>query len=231
MLADKQKPADHPILIRGQPGNNGPPAPRQFLTALREPNEPPFTDGSGRWELAQRIGSADNPLTARVMVNRIWGHLIGKPLVATPSDFGFRTEPPAVPEILDELAVEFAGHWSIKRIIRRIVLSRIYRQSAVASDQAVAVDPENRWLTRAVRKRRDFESLRDCTLSVAGSLDRSLGGVPVEIDQRQPNPRRTIYARIERQNLPAVFRTFDFASPDTHSPNRYFTTVPQQSCF
>ncbi len=231
MLADKQNPADHPILIRGQPGNNGPPAPRQFLTALRKPNEPPFTDGSGRWELAQRIGSADNPLTARVMVNRIWGHLIGKPLVATPSDFGFRTEPPAVPEILDELAVEFAGHWSIKRIIRRIVLSRIYRQSAVAGDQAVAVDPENRWLTRAVRKRRDFESLRDCTLWVAGSLDRSLGGVPVEIDQPQPNPRRTIYARIERQNLPAVFRTFDFASPDTHSPNRYFTTVPQQSLF
>ena len=165
------------------------------------------------------------------MVNRLWGHLIGKPLVNTPSDFGFRTEPPAVPEVLDELAAEFAEHWSIKRIVRRIVLSQVYRQSNEASDEAIARDPDNRFLARANRKRRDFESLRDSILDVSGSLDRSLGGQPVEITQHTPSSRRTIYAMIDRQNLPALFRTFDFASPDTHSPGRYFTTVPQQALF
>jgi hypothetical protein len=125
MMVDKANPTDSPILIRGQVGNRGPKAPRQFLTALRKPDEPPFRDGSGRRELVERIVASDNPLTARVMVNRIWGHLIGKPLVDTPSDFGFRTQPPAIPETLDNLAVEFSNHWSIKKIVRRIVLSRI----------------------------------------------------------------------------------------------------------
>ncbi len=231
MLADKQNPSDHPILIRGQIGNNGPAAPRQFLTALRRPDEPRFNDGSGRWELVGRITASDNPLTARVMVNRIWGHLIGKPLVDSPSDFGFRTQPPAVPEILDDLAVEFSEHWSVQRIVRRIVLSRIYRQSSAATPEAIDVDSDNRWLMRANRRRRDFEALRDSVLQISGSLDRSLGGKPIEITSESLSGRRTIYARIDRQNLPALFRTFDFASPDTHSPSRYYTTVPQQALF
>ena len=231
MLVDKKNPIDSPVLIRGQIGNRGPIAPRQFLTALRKKGEPRFTDGSGRWELAERITASGNPLTARVMVNRLWSHLIGKPLVDTPSDFGFRTEPPAVPEVLDNLAAEFAQHWSIKRIVRRIVLSRIYRQSAEASEAAVTADPDNGFLTRANRKRRDFESLRDSVLYVSGSLDQSLGGAPEEITLDTPNPRRTIYAMIDRQNLPSLFRTFDFASPDAHTPTRYFTTVPQQALF
>jgi hypothetical protein len=231
MLVDKKNPVDSPVLIRGQRGNHGPIAPRQFLTALRKQDEPRFTDGSGRWELAERITASDNPLTARVMVNRLWGHLIGKPLVDTPSDFGFRTEPPAVPEVLDNLAAEFSGHWSIKRIVRRIVLSRIYRQSADASDEEIARDPDNRLLARANRKRRDFESLRDSLLYVSGSLNLSAGGAPVDITLDTLSPRRTIYAMIDRQNLPSLFRTFDFASPDTHSPGRYFTTVPQQALF
>ena len=229
MLVDKKNPVDSPVLIRGQAGNRGPVAPRQFLTALRKPDEPRFSDGSGRWELAQRIADPSNPLTARVMVNRLWSCLIGKPLVDSPSDFGFRTKPPAVPEILDDLAVEFAEHWSIKRIVRRIVLTQIYRQSATIDSRAAELDPENQFLARANRKRRDFESLRDSILCVAGALDRSLGGEPVEITLDTPTPRRTIYAMIDRQNLPALFRTFDFASPDTHSPGRYFTTVPQQA--
>lgn len=231
MMVDSPNPADSHVLLRGQRGNNGPIAPRQFLTALRRPDEPRFTDGSGRWELAQRITASDNPLTARVMVNRLWGHLVGKPLVDTPSDFGFRTEAPAVPEVLDNLAAEFAGHWSIKRIVRRIVTSRIYRQSAEASAEDIELDPDNRYLARANRKRRDFESLRDSLLSVSDSLDRSIGGGPVNITLDTISSRRTIYAMIDRQNLPALFRTFDFASPDTHSPGRYFTTVPQQALF
>lgn len=231
MMVDKEKPIDSPILIRGQLGNHGPIAPRQFLTALRKTDEPRFSDGSGRWELAKRITDADNPLTSRVMVNRIWGQLVGRPLVDTPSDFGFRTEPPAVPEVLDDLASEFARHWSIKRLIRRIVTTRIYRQTTSTTTEAIIKDPDNRLLARANRKRRDFESLRDSMLQTAACLDTSMGGPPLEITLSDVTPRRTIYAMIDRQNLPALFRTFDFANPDAHSPKRYTTTVPQQALF
>ena len=196
-----------------------------------KPDEARFSDGSGRVELANRIASSDNPLTARVMVNRVWGKLIGRPLVDTPSDFGIRTAPPVVEGLLDELAADFAEHWSVKKIIRRIVTSRIYRQSSVADESAVQRDPDNQWLARGNRKRRDFESLRDSLLMVSDSLDRSLGGEPVEITLPTPANRRTIYAKIDRQNLPSLFRTFDFASPDAHAPKRYFTTVPQQALY
>ena len=231
MLVDKPNPIDSPVLIRGQLGNRGPIVPRRFLTALRSDEETRFTDGSGRKELADRIATPNNPLTARVMVNRVWSYLIGKPLVANPSDFGFRTKPPAVPEILDELAADFSTDWSIKKLVRRIVLSKIYQQRVAARDKSLTADPDNELLARGNRKRRDFESLRDSILTVSGTLDRSLGGPPVDIMSSTPTHRRTIYSMIDRQNLPALFRTFDFASPDTHSPGRYFTTVPQQALF
>ena len=231
MLVDKPNPIDSPVLIRGQLGNRGPIVPRRFLTALRSDEETRFTDGSGRKELADRIATPNNPLTARVMVNRVWSYLIGKPLVANPSDFGFRTKPPAVPEILDELAADFSTDWSVKKLVRRIVLSKIYQQRVAARDKSLTADPDNELLARGNRKRRDFESLRDSILTVSGTLDRSLGGPPVDIMSSTPTHRRTIYSMIDRQNLPALFRTFDFASPDTHSPGRYFTTVPQQALF
>ena len=231
MLVDKPNPIDSPVLIRGQLGNRGPIVPRRFLTALRSDEETRFTDGSGRKELADRIATPNNPLTARVMVNRVWSYLIGKPLVANPSDFGFRTKPPAVPEILDELAADFSIDWSIKKLVRRIVLSKIYQQRVAAREKSLTADPDNELLARGNRKRRDFESLRDSILTVSGTLDRSLGGPPVDITSSTPTHRRTIYSMIDRQNLPALFRTFDFASPDTHSPGRYFTTVPQQALF
>ncbi len=230
-MVDIDKPHDHRILLRGQPGNNGDVAPRQYLTALRQPDEPKFEDGSGRLQLANRIADASNPLTARVMVNRVWGILIGRPLVDSASDFGFRTEPPKIAAVLDNLAVDFATDWSIKRLVRRIVNTRIYRQSSAVDEQSVRLDPDNQYLARANRRRRDFESLRDSMLLTAHLLDRQVGGEPVEITSDQPAPRRTIYAMIDRQNLPAIFRTFDFASPDTHSPGRYYTTVPQQSLY
>ncbi|QDT09761.1 PSD1 and planctomycete cytochrome C domain-containing protein [Planctomycetes bacterium K23_9] len=230
MMVDKD-PHDTHVLLRGQPGNRGPMAPRQFLTSLRKPDEPKFDDGSGRLQLADRIADPTNPLTARVMVNRIWAQLIGKPLVDSPSDFGFRTEPPAIPEILDDLSADFASHWSVKRLVRRIVMTRIYRQSSTSSDAVQRSDPENRLLTRANTRRRDFESMRDALLMVSGSLDRQMGGEPVEITMSTPVPRRSVYAMIDRQNLPSLFRTFDFASPDAHSPMRYFTTVPQQALY
>ena len=230
MLVD-HNPRDTHVLIRGQQGNRGEIAPRRFLSSLRSSDEDKFTDGSGRLELANRIADPGNPLTARVMVNRVWGHLIGKPLVDSPSDFGFRTTPPAIPEILDDLSADFARHWSIKRLVRRIVLTRTYQQSCQVDEHSKAVDPENRLLCRANRRRRDFESMRDSMLFVADSLKQTLGGESVDVTLSSLVPRRTIYSLIDRQNLPSIFRTFDFASPDAHSPGRYFTTVPQQTLY
>ncbi|MDV6031559.1 MAG: DUF1553 domain-containing protein [Phycisphaera sp. RhM] len=231
-LVDRAKPADSHVFLRGQPGNRGETAPRQYLTALRKPGEPRFTDGSGRGELAERLASHENPLVARVFVNRIWMHLIGRPIVDSTSDFGVRTEAPPLVGVLDELAAEFAEHWSVKRLVRRLVLSRVYAQSAEpADDRALRLDPENRLAARGNRRRRDFESLRDSVLAVSGRLDRTIGGPPVEIHLDSPSPRRTLYAMIDRQNLPSLFRTFDVASPDAHTPKRFFTTVPQQALF
>ena len=231
MMRDSEKTGDRRVFLRGQPGNQGPVAPRQFLTALRKPDEPRFRDGSGRMELAQRITEASNPLFARVMVNRIWDHLIGRPLVDSPSDFGVRTEAPRVPQVLDDLSADFARDFSIKRLVRRIVMTRIYKQDASVNQESITGDPENELLARANRRRRDLESLRDSLLAVADSLDRKMGGGSVEISLPSPVPRRTVYAMIDRQNLPAIFRTFDFADPNAHSPRRYFTTVPQQGLF
>lgn len=231
MLVDKEKPADAFVLIRGQRGNRGDRVPRRFLTVLSDGQPEPFTTGSGRLDLARQIASADNPLTARVMVNRLWGHLIGRPLVLTESDFGFRSEPPVYPEVLDELAVDFTRDWSVKRSVRRIVGTHIYGQDSAVTEQQRLEDPENLLLSRGNRRRRDFESLRDSLLVVSGSLQRSMGGEPVDITSAPPSPRRTVYAFVDRQNLPGVFRTFDFASPDAHTPSRPYTTVPQQSLY
>jgi hypothetical protein len=232
MMTDKEKPQDSRIFVRGQPGNRGEVAPRQYLTALRDPDEDRFSDGSGRLELAERLASSDNPLVPRVFVNRVWMWLVGQPLVESTSDFGVRTEPPELVELLDELSAEFSEHWSVKRLVRRIVTSRIYAQSSQpASEAALSIDPENRLAARANRKRRDFESMRDAMLSVCGYLDRRIGGPPVEIHLATPVSRRTLYAMIDRQNLPSLFKTFDFASPDAHTPKRLKTTVPQQALF
>lgn len=231
MMTDKKNPGDRPVLIRGQAGRPGEIAPRQYLTAFRSSQEPRFTDGSGRWELANRIASPDNPLLSRVFVNRVWGYLIGKPLVDSTSDFGFRTLAPPNVALLDDLAADFASDFSVKRLVRRIVLTHVYQQSSSVSTNQIDADPSNEYLCRANPKRRDFESLRDSMLHVAGMLDRSIGGPSIDIAKSDIAPRRTVYALINRQNLPALFRTFDFADPNAHAPKRYQTTVPQQALF
>src|SRR6056297_461083 len=231
LMLEDHNPHDAHVLVRGQAGNRGDKAPRQFLSALRAPDEPRFETGSGRIDLAQRIATAENPLTARVMVNRVWAHLIGKPLVITPSDFGVRSAPPQIPALLDDLATQFAEDWSIKRLVRRIVRTDVYRQTSTADPASVNADPDNVMLARPNRWRRDFESLRDNLLAVSHRLDRKIGGEPIEITSTPAPPRRTVYAFIDRQNLPGIFRTFDFASPDAHTPQRAFTTVPQQALF
>jgi hypothetical protein len=231
MMRDAKEPRDERVMLRGQPGNRGDVAPRQFLTALRKPEEPRFSDGSGRAELAERIVAPENPLTYRVMANRIWTHLVGVPLVDTPSDFGFRTPPPVVPEVLDDLAAEFAEHRSVKKLVRRIVLSTTYQRSSDAEASSVERDPDNRYAMRGNLRRRDFEALRDSMLLVSGTIDRTIGGDPVDISVQGSRPRRSVYAFIDRQNLPGVFRTFDVASPDAHTPSRHYTTIPQQALY
>lgn len=231
-LTDKSNPHDARIFLRGQPGNPGPIVPRQFLEVLSQGGPRPLQEGSGRLELARAIVDPDNPVTSRVMVNRVWGHLFGKGLVDTPSDFGTRSDPPSHPQLLDFLARQFVeSGWSRKKLIRLIVTSRTFRQASIDRREAAALDPENRLLWRMNRRRLDFEAMRDSLLAAAGTLDRSIGGPAVDITQQPYSTRRTIYGSIDRQNLPGLFRAFDFANPDTHSPRRYETSVPQQSLY
>ncbi len=231
-LADAPQPVAPHVFVRGNPGNQGPEVPRQFLSVLSGDHRQPFHDGSGRLELAKAIASGDNPLTARVIVNRIWMYYFENPLVDTPSDFGLRSDPPTHPALLDYLAATLVEeNWSLKSIQRLILTSATYRQSSVETAAGRTADPENRLLWRMNRKRLDFEALRDALLAASGQLDRSLGGPSVEITAQPWSVRRTLYGRIDRQNLPNLFRTFDFASPDTHSPRRFTTTVPQQALY
>lgn len=232
VLVDANEPFNPYVFIRGNRGNKGPEVPRRFLALLTEGQREPFKEGSGRLELARAIASKDNPLTARVLVNRVWDYHFGAPLVSTASDFGLRSEPPVHGELLDYLAHRFMEEgWSIKKLHRLIMLSSAYRQSSIDNAEAREADPENKLLWRYNRRRLDFEAMRDSLLLVAGSLDDSMGGPAVDIVSNDYKPRRSVYGFIERQNLPGVFRTFDFANPDAHSPGRYATTVPQQALY
>ena len=231
-LVDRDSPREPVIFVRGSAGNRGARVSRHFLTALSQGEPQPFTDGSGRLELAKKIASPENPLTARVAVNRIWLRLFGTGLVDSPSDFGVRTPPPSHPELLDHLATFFIRHnWSRKAVIRYIVISQTWRQSSGPRPDIAAADPENRLVARMSRRRLDFEAFRDALLAVSGNLDQTVGGMSVDITKKPFTKRRAVYARIDRQNLPGTFRTFDFASPDSHAAKRFETTVPQQALF
>ncbi len=232
VLADTPRPVEPVVFVRGNPANRGPAVPRQFLSVLTGPDRKPFTDGSGRLELAKAIADPNNPLTARVLVNRVWGWHFGKGLVATPSDFGLRSDPPTHPELLDWLADRFVRDgWSVKKLHKLILLSDAYCQRSDDRPECVQMDPENRLVWKFNRQRLDLEALRDSLLAVSGRLDPAVGGPAVDILKQPFVPRRTVYGFIDRQNLPGLYRTFDFASPDTHAPQRYTTTVPQQALF
>lgn len=227
--ADSIRPAV--IMQRGNAGSPGATVEKKFVKFLTSVTRPMVT-GSGRLEVAQAIANRDNPLTARVYVNRIWGWIMGAPLVDTPSDFGLRCPKPVQAELLDSMAAEFvADGWSTKRLIKRILMSQAYRRSSVWSQAAFDKDPENLFWWRAVRKRMDLESLRDSVLVATSQLDPAIGGASIRMIDAPFSNRRTLYAYIDRQNLPGVFRSFDFASPDTHVPVRLSTTVPQQGLF
>jgi len=231
-LEDNSSPVTPHVFLRGNPSNPGDEVPRQFLQILSGDKRQPFRHGSGRLELAQSIASANNPLTARVFVNRLWMYHFGAPLVRTPSDFGLRSEAPSHPELLDYLAARFiAEGWSVKKLHRLIMLSNVYQQGSENDPQAARIDPANQLLWRMNRRRLDFEAFRDTLLAVSGKLDLTIGGRPVDLTTEPFTTRRTVYGFVERQNLPGLFRTFDFASPDTTSPQRFSTTVPQQALF
>jgi mono/diheme cytochrome c family protein len=232
VLQDNAQPATPHVFIRGNPNNPGPEVPRQFLGLIAGPKRQPFTKGSGRLELAQAIASRDNPLTARVLVNRVWLQYFGAGLVRTPSDFGVRSDPPSHPELLDYLASRFmAEGWSLKKLHRLILLSDVYQQGSDDNPRGIAVDAGNQLLWKMNRRRLDFEAMRDSLLAVSGGIDMALGGHPVEMTTYPFTTRRSIYGFVERQNLPGIFRTFDFANPDATSPQRFTTTVPQQALF
>ncbi|WP_197456148.1 PSD1 and planctomycete cytochrome C domain-containing protein [Stieleria neptunia] len=231
VMFDKPKPVEPVIFRRGVPGNRGDRVPRRFLQVLSHVDGgKPFEQGSGRLELAQAIADPENPLTARVIVNRVWQHQFGEGLVRTPSDFGIRGELPTHPDLLDDLAAGLiADGWSIKRLQRRIMLSATWQQSSDTRPAAIETDPENRLLWHMPRRRMDFEPLRDRLLSVAGRLDESVGGRSVMI--HQDATRRALYAYIDREDLPGLLASFDLPSPDASQAKRAKTTVPQQALY
>lgn len=232
VLRERPNPSDSAVFIRGNPGNRGATVPRRFLEVLSVPERPVYRQGSGRLELARDIASKNNPLTARVYVNRVWGILFGKPLVGTPGDFGVRTAPPAVPQLLNALAWDFMEQgWSTKKLILSIVTSAAYRQSSHPNPYAEQADPENALVHHMNRKRLPFESLRDTLIRASGEMDLSMGGRPVVITKAPFPLRRTVYGFVDRQDLPSVFRSFDFANPDTSTAERFQTTVPQQALY
>jgi hypothetical protein len=232
VLEDKVQPKDSPVFIRGEAENKGDIVPRRFLEVLSGPQRKPYTFGSGRFELARDISSPSNPLTPRVMVNRIWMHHFGEGFVTTPDDFGNQSAPPSHPELLDYLANEFVQcGWSVKKMHREIMLSKTYQQSSENNPRFAQIDPSNRYLWRANLRRLDFEALRDSILAIGGKLDLTTGGRPVDLSTEPYSTRRTVYGYIDRRNMAEVFNQFDFANPDITTGKRYETIVPQQSLF
>ncbi|MGE3314408.1 MAG: PSD1 and planctomycete cytochrome C domain-containing protein [Planctomycetaceae bacterium] len=225
-------PITDPVRVfqRGNPNRLGKEVPRAFPTALGK--REPFREGSGRLELARAIVSPDNPLTARVLANRVWLHHFGAGLVATAGDFGLRGDSPSHPELLDFLANELIRNgWSLKSLHRQILLSAAYQQSSAERDDATRIDSENRLLSRMNRRRLDFEAMRDMLLSASGSLDTELGGTAVDLQSAPVVARRTVYGSVDRLNLPGLYTVFDFPSPLASSPSRDTTTIPPQSLF
>jgi hypothetical protein len=230
-LKDKTKPADMKVYVRGDRNNLGDLAPRRFLAVLSGKQRPLFHQGSGRLQLAEAIADDSNPLTPRVIVNRVWQHHFGRGIVATPSNFGQLGEKPSHPELLDYLAADFIENgWSLKKLHRKILLSATYALSteAVAANQTK--DPDNRWFWRANRRRMDAETLRDSLLFAAGELDLEPAGKALKLDEEK-NRKRTVYGFISRRKVDGMLALFDFPNPQATSESRMSTLVPPQRLY
>ena len=228
-LVDRPVAGNVRVFGRGQYLNQEEEVPRGSLGMLHDGRRPRYHEGSGRLSLARELTNTRNPLTARVIVNRIWREHFGEGLVRTCSDFGKRSESPTHPALLDFLASELMENsWSLKHVQRLITTSALYR---IRAGVPPAEDSENRLLSVYPRRRLDFEAMRDSMLMASGELDLHAGGPPGELFGAEASVRRSLYGRIDRQYLPSVLRSFDFANPELHSPRRYRTNVPQQALF
>ena len=218
---------DVPIHIRGSYARLGPVVPRRLPKILAGDNQPPITSGSGRKQLADWIAAADNPLTPRVIVNRVWQWHFGAGLVRTPSNFGKLGERPTHPELLDYLAETFVTDgWSLKRLHRRIMLSATYQQATSATREVRVQDPENRWLARFAARRLEAEAIRDAMLAVSGQLDSTRGG-PAGDDLTIR--RRSLYVQTARWDRSGYAMLFDAANPDASTEQRTVSTVAPQA--
>jgi hypothetical protein len=245
-VEDREQPADWFICVRGEPHKHGRKVPRGFLSVM--PNHAKFSvdaKQSGRLELARWIADEKNPLTARVAVNRAWHHLFGVGIVRSVDNFGKLGDRPSHPALLDRLAVDFvADGWSMKRLVRRIVLSRTYQLSSVHDARNAAADPRNRRLWRHNRRRLPAEAIRDAILSASGRLSLKTGGSSVAGlgeqaiannlkdktgDLKSDAMRRSVYLPLIRNDLPDFLTVFDFADPDVVVGARAVTTVPAQA--
>jgi uncharacterized protein DUF1553/uncharacterized protein DUF1549/cytochrome c len=239
------KPGDARIHLRGEPSKQGEAVPRAFLTVLGGQRLPAEEKGSGRLQLADWLTSPENPLTPRVMVNRIWQHHFSKGLVATTSDFGARGRAPTHPELLDYLAVQFVkSGWSLKAMHKLIMMSRTYQQTSADDPTRLALDPGNDLLWKHGRQRLDAESLRDALLAVSGTLEYRTAGShpfppPTRWEYTQHNQftalyetrQRSIYLMQQRIRRHPFMATFDGADPNTSTAERPVTTTPLQALF
>ena len=228
---DQEKPEDLRIAIRGDKKNLGEVAPRRFLHIVSDGTPKNFGGGSGRLELARAIADSRNPLTARVMVNRIWQHHFGSGIIPTPSNLGRLGEPASHPRLLDYLAARFIrSGWSVKQLHREIMLSSTYAMSSRHRQENFEKDPQNRLLWRMNPvPRLDAEALRDTILAVSGKLDRKPGGPPAPLDEK--HRRRTLYATVSRTQPDRTLALFDFPDPNAHSDRRSVTVGPMQRLF
>ena len=227
-VADKEKPEDLPVSLRGNPKNLGEVIPRGFLTVLSKDSRLSFTNGSGRLELADAI--LKQPIAMRVIVNRIWKWHFGSGIVDTPSNFGFNGERPVHPELLEYLADFFTRNgMSIKKLHREIMLSSVYQLSSESIKANYDKDSANRFYWRANRRRMDVEQIRDSLLAASGALDKKMGG-PSETLTPQ-STRRTLYGKVSRYKLDDFLQLFDFPSPNISAEQRYATNVPLQRLF
>jgi cytochrome c553 len=243
-VRERPSPADSRLYVRGELYQPGEIVPRGFPQVLTT-RQPTIKSGSGRRELADWLASKDNPLTARVLVNRVWLHLIGRGLVATPDNFGASGQRPSHPALLDHLAISFIENgWSVKKLIRTIVLSRAYRQSSRFDPKNFEADPDNVWVWRMPKRRLECEALRDTMLALAGRLEFTppkgsavarIGegniGFRLRPNEAAADTHRTIYLPIVRDLVPEALTLFDFPDPSLIIGERATTTVPAQALY
>jgi hypothetical protein len=230
---------DAAIHIRGSVHNLGAKVPRGFLAVAHRGEIPPMpANQSGRLELAEWIASDENPLTARVIVNRVWCWVMGEGLVRSVDNFGTTGDAPSHPELLDHLATQFMRDgWSVKKLVREIALSRTYQLSSRADASVLAVDPENRFFGRMNRRRMPAEAIRDAMLVVSGALNVETGSRSfpesraADYGFEYTGTRRSVYVPVFRNALPEIFETFDFAPPTMVVGKRSTSTVPTQALF